>query len=93
MHFQNDGDRWYFYCNTDTDGFKITGRQGKNSAILCDASLVQLIKKRTGIEYSDKFLVEEMQVKFNQFQLTQICFHKPLAEKTDTVREDFPLSL
>lgn len=78
MHFQNDDDRWYFYCNDDTDGFPLISRSGKNSILICDASLVKLICKRTKKTIGTKYLIQSLNSRFKGIQLMEILFNKPL---------------
>lgn len=78
MHFVNDGHLWFFYCNNEKDGFKITGRKGKNCALICDASFVNLLKKRMLICEGTKFPVVLSNSKFNGQHFVQIQFSKPI---------------
>ena len=76
LHFVNDGDRWFFYCNSDKDGFKLISRPGKKATLICDASLVRLIKNRTKCSISTKFLITETNNKLEGQGLLEINFNK-----------------
>ena len=81
MHFINDGDRWLFYTNSEPDGFKITIRAGKNAKLICDASLVALIKKRMFISEGTKFLLRATDAKMGESKVIEILFNKPFDEE------------
>lgn len=79
IHFQNDEDRWYFYCNSDTDGFKLCslGGRGRNATLIWNKSLVNLILKRTLVSIGSKFPIKLTNCKFNNDHLLEINFKKP----------------
>lgn len=76
IHFVNDGDKWFFYCNDDKDGFKLISRPGKNSTLICDASLVKLISKRTKVSIGAKFLITDTKSVLKGTGLLEINFNK-----------------
>lgn len=77
MHFMNDEDRWYFYCNNEEDGFKIIERLEKNSVIICSKSLVHLIIKRMNISIGTRFPIELTANKLKADHMMEINFRKP----------------
>jgi len=80
IHFQNDEQKWYLYGTTDTDGFELIARPGKNSAIICDVSLLKLMMKRTGVSVGSKFPIQKINAKLNGSQLLEINFNKPIED-------------
>lgn len=80
VHFQNDNDRWYFIVNNDPDGFRLLNRPSKNCSIICDASLVKLILKRTLISKKQKFLITKTNAKLNGCHVFELNINFPLTE-------------
>lgn len=82
IHFQNDEDRWYFYCNTDKDGFQLCsiGGKGRKGIRVSNKALVNLIRKRTLVSIGTKFPVILTNCKFNNHHLLEICFNKPFED-------------
>ena len=76
IHFMNDGDKWFFYCNDDTDGFKLIARPGKNSVLVVSASLVKLIQKRTCCSIGSKFLVTRTNSVLKGQHIIEINFNR-----------------
>lgn len=80
VHFMNDGDRWYFYCNSESDGFQLITNSHKNSVLICDASLVNLFLKRTRTSLGCKFLIQLTPNKLKGSPVMEICLNKPIED-------------
>lgn len=84
VHFHNDGDRWYFYCDNDVDGFKLCPRNAgdsgvsDNATLIRDRSLVSLIIKRRGCSIGGKYPIAETGSKHKGNPLLEILFNKPI---------------
>jgi len=77
INFINDGDQWFFYCNTDKDGFELIKRDGKNSSLICDAHLVNLFMKRTRSIEGTKYPISLTKSEHNQCPLFRIELNRP----------------
>lgn len=78
LHFVNDGDKWYFYCNDDKDGWALLGKEGKTSARIANASLIQLFLKRTGRAIPCKYRLMLTGSKMKGCALIEIMLNQPL---------------
>lgn len=80
VHFINDGDRWLFYLNTDTDGFLLLARQTakaqKKSPIIVNLSLLKLFLKRTNCSAGSKFPVRQTQQKIKDCVVYEIFINE-----------------
>lgn len=93
VHFQNDDERWYFYCNDDTDGFLLTsiGGRGRNATVIYNKALVNLIKKRTLVSFGTRFPVKLLKHKVNNSNLFEINFQKPFEMSTMAIMKKVQL--
>jgi hypothetical protein len=84
VHFHNDELNWYFYCNNDSDGFKLSAAsgQGRKPVLICNKSLVNLIRKRTGCIIGTRFPIKLTSAKQNGDHLLEINFGKPFEIST-----------
>lgn len=78
VHFQNDDDYWYFYTNNEKSGFRLIKKYGKNCAIICDASLINLICERTKCSIGEKYLIKLTAAKLNGHHILEIDFKNPI---------------
>jgi hypothetical protein len=84
VHFQNDENLWYFYCNTDPDGFKLSpaSGQGRKPTMICNKSLVNLIIKRTHAGVGTRFPIVLTKSKVAGCHLLEIKFNSPFTIAT-----------
>lgn len=59
MHFLNEGDKWRFYTNDDSEGFLITPVVSKGGCHITHSVLCSRILKTTGFKNSKRFDVKE----------------------------------
>ena len=78
IHFVNDENKWYFYCNGDNDGFRLLNRPNKNSVIICNSHLVTLFLKRTSCQIPCKFPLRLTKAKKDGCSLIEIQTNKPI---------------
>jgi hypothetical protein len=78
VHFQNDGELWYFYTNKENDGFRLLKRDNKNAAIICDASLVNLLYERVKCSTAEKYLIKLTAAKLSGNHILEIDFKNPI---------------
>ena len=57
MHFMNEGDKWQFFTNDDTDGFALTPVRLKGGINVNNTALCRLILKSTGYNPPKKYSV------------------------------------
>lgn len=76
MHFINDGDRWLFYVNDDTDGFATTSVKNKSSCLVNNASLCAMFLKRTKSDIGNKFPIVISEKKINNSPIYEILIDK-----------------
>lgn len=62
MHFMNEGDKWQFFTNDDTDGFLITPVRQKGGVHVSNTALCKLILKSTGHRPPKNFGVISTQI-------------------------------
>lgn len=79
IHFQNDGDRWYFYCNNDTDGFLLChqARRGKGASVIWNKALVKLFLKRSDVDLDKKYPFILTNAKLKSDHIFEIDFRNP----------------
>ena len=76
-HFVNDGDQWFMYFNTDTDGFALSVQKGRNVSIFNQA-LIQLFLKRTNHKAPSKFPLRLTGTKHEGHHLIEIMHKQPM---------------
>jgi phage pi2 protein 07 len=57
MHFMNEGDKWDFFTNDDSDGFAITPVTSKKGFNINSSALASLIRKSTGYIHNKMYEV------------------------------------
>lgn len=77
INFINDGSEWFFYCDSDKDGFELIERNGKNSSLICDAHLVDLFMKSTRSQEGTKYPISITKSEHNCCPVFKIELNKP----------------
>lgn len=83
-HFVNDKDRWYFYFDTNEDGFQLNNRSRSKegsrdlSIAIFSAPFIRLFIERTHHSLPCKFHLKSQEAKVSGNHLIEILHHNPL---------------
>lgn len=79
VQFQNDENHWYFFSNSERQGFKILSNHGSRAtALIRNKSLVDFIFESTKCSLGEKYIIRLTGARLSGHHMMEIDFRNPV---------------